>query len=108
MRTEESDLDPQTAYAECKLLVERDVAALAAPGFAPVFLRNATAFGPSPRMRFDLVVNTLTVRAVVDGRIAIFGGDQWRPNVHCRDAARAFLMALEADGRGPLRLAEDE
>ena len=47
-------------------------------------------------MRFDLVVNTLTVRAVTEGRIHIFGGGQWRPNVHCRDAARAFVLALEA------------
>jgi nucleoside-diphosphate-sugar epimerase len=62
----------------------------------PVVLRLATVFGLSPRMRFDLVVNTLTARAVVDHKIAIFGGDQWRPNVHCRDAARAFLCALEA------------
>jgi len=64
----------------------------------PVVLRLATVFGLSPRMRFDLVVNTLTARAVVDHSIAIFGGRQWRPNVHCRDAARAFLMALEAQG----------
>src|SRR2546430_9794088 len=52
-------------------------------------------------MRFDLVVNTLTVRAVVDKKISIFGGDQWRPNVHCRDAARAFIRALEAPA-GPV------
>src|SRR2546430_1523962 len=62
----------------------------------PVALRLATVFGLSPRMRFDLVVNTLTAHAVVDGRIAIFGGNQWRPNVHCRDAARAFAIALQA------------
>ena len=49
-------------------------------------------------MRFDLVVNTLTARAVVDGKISIFGGSQWRPNVHCVDVARAFIAALEADG----------
>jgi nucleoside-diphosphate-sugar epimerase len=61
-----------------------------------VILRLSTVFGLSPRMRFDLVVNTLTVRAVVDHRIAVFGGDSWRPNVHCRDAARAFMLAYEA------------
>jgi nucleoside-diphosphate-sugar epimerase len=62
----------------------------------PVVLRLSTVFGLSPRMRFDLVVNTLTARAVADGKISIFGGNQWRPNVHCRDAARAFIAALEA------------
>jgi nucleoside-diphosphate-sugar epimerase len=62
----------------------------------PVVLRLSTVFGLSPRMRFDLVVNTLTVRAVADGGITIIGGNQWRPNVHCRDAARAFIAALEA------------
>jgi nucleoside-diphosphate-sugar epimerase len=62
----------------------------------PVVLRLATVFGLSPRMRFDLVVNTLTARAVVDKTISVFGGQQWRPNVHCRDAARAFMLALEA------------
>lgn len=61
-------------------------------------LRLATVFGLSDRMRFDLVVNTLTARGVVDKEITIFGGDQWRPNVHCRDAARAFIMAYEAPG----------
>src|SRR5205807_6006177 len=64
----------------------------------PVVLRLSTVFGLSPRMRFDLVVNTLTVRAVADGTISIIGGNQWRPNVHCRDAARAFIAALEAPG----------
>jgi nucleoside-diphosphate-sugar epimerase len=62
----------------------------------PVVVRLATVFGLSPRMRFDLVVNTMTARAVTEGRLSIFGGTQWRPNVHCRDAARAFMMALEA------------
>jgi nucleoside-diphosphate-sugar epimerase len=62
----------------------------------PVVLRLATVFGASPRMRFDLVVNTLTARAVIDGKVTIFGGNQWRPHVHCHDAARAFVLALEA------------
>jgi nucleoside-diphosphate-sugar epimerase len=61
-----------------------------------VVVRLATVFGLSPRMRFDLVVNTLTARAMAERRISIFGGNQWRPNVHCRDAARAFVLALEA------------
>jgi nucleoside-diphosphate-sugar epimerase len=57
--TERSPVNPQTAYAKCKTLVERDVAALASPDFAPTFLRNATAYGASPRMRFDIVLNNL-------------------------------------------------
>src|SRR2546430_7702792 len=62
----------------------------------PSALGLARVLGLPPRRRFALVVNTLTAHAVVDGRIAIFGGNQWRPNVHCRDAARAFAIALQA------------
>ncbi|GLC27482.1 NAD-dependent epimerase/dehydratase family protein [Roseisolibacter agri] len=96
--TERSRLNPVSLYARTRVLSENIIFDRRGE-VEPVILRLSTVFGLSPRMRFDLVVNTLTVRAVVDGRIAIFGGDQWRPNVHCRDAARAFLMALEADGR---------
>src|SRR5439155_1285145 len=82
-------------YARTRVLSE-NILFDRARGVEPVVLRLSTVFGLSPRMRFDLVVNTLTVRAVVDGKIAIFGGSQWRPNVHCRDAARAFITVLEA------------
>ena len=58
-KTEESEVNPQTAYAKCKVLVERDLSALASDDFSPTFLRNATAYGPSPRMRFDIVLNNL-------------------------------------------------
>lgn len=93
--TELSPLNPVSLYARTRVLSE-NVLFDRACDVEPVVLRLATVFGLSPRMRFDLVVNTLTARAVVDGKIAIFGGDQWRPNVHCRDAARAFIAALEA------------
>src|SRR5438094_424483 len=93
--TEQSSLKPVSLYARTRVLSE-NILFDRAGEVQPVVLRLSTVFGLSPRMRFDLVVNTLTVRAVVDRKIAIFGGNQWRPNVHCRDAARAFIAALEA------------
>lgn len=92
--TERSRLNPVSLYARTRVLSENIIFDRRG-SVEPVVLRLATVFGLSPRMRFDLVVNTLTARAVVDQRISIFGGDQWRPSVHCRDAARAFLLALE-------------
>jgi len=97
VRTETSPLDPQTAYARCKVLVERDVARLASAEFAPVFLRNATAFGASPRQRFDLVLNNLAGSAFVHGEIRMTSdGSPWRPLVHVEDIAEAIVCALEA------------
>ncbi len=93
--TEQSRLNPVSLYARTRVLSENIIFDRAGE-VEPVVLRLSTVFGLSPRMRFDLVVNTLTVRGVVDHKISIFGGNQWRPNVHCRDAARAFLTALEA------------
>jgi nucleoside-diphosphate-sugar epimerase len=94
---ERSRLNPVSLYARTRVLSENIIFDRCGDT-EPVVLRLATVFGLSPRMRFDLVVNTLTARAVVERTISIFGGRQWRPNVHCRDAARAFLMALEAPG----------
>jgi nucleoside-diphosphate-sugar epimerase len=97
MRTEESPPMPQTAYAECKVLVERDVGALADGGFTPVFLRNATAFGPSPRMRFDIVLNNLAGIAWTSREIRMTSdGTPWRPLVHVEDICRAIACAVEA------------
>jgi nucleoside-diphosphate-sugar epimerase len=97
VRTETSAPEPQTAYAECKVLVERDVAALAAPGFTPTFLRNATAFGPSPRMRFDIVLNNLAGMAWTTHEIAMTSdGTPWRPLVHVLDICEAMACVLEA------------
>jgi len=93
--TEQSRLNPVSLYARTRVLSESLLFDRAGE-VEPVVLRLSTVFGLSPRMRFDLVVNTLTVRAVADGGITIIGGNQWRPNVHCRDAARAFIAALEA------------
>jgi nucleoside-diphosphate-sugar epimerase len=94
---ETSPTNPQTAYAECKLLVERDVSAMAGDGFAPVFLRNATAFGPSPRMRFDIVINDLCALAWTTRRIAMISdGSPWRPVVHVDDICHAVYCSLTA------------
>ena len=95
--TEASPVNPQTAYAICKTLVERDVQLLAGDNFSPVFFRNATAFGASPRQRFDLVVNNLCGLAWTTGVIKMSSdGTPWRPLVHGLDIAKAILCALDA------------
>jgi nucleoside-diphosphate-sugar epimerase len=97
VKTEESAPNPQTAYAECKVLVERDVGALADARFSPTFLRNATAYGASPSMRFDLVLNNLAGLAWTTGVIAMTSdGTPWRPLIHVQDICRAIICALEA------------
>jgi nucleoside-diphosphate-sugar epimerase len=89
--------NPQTAYAECKVLVERDVGAMAGKDFSPVFLRNATAYGPSPRMRFDIVLNDLCALAWTTRRIAMVSdGSPWRPLVHVLDICEAIYRGLVA------------
>lgn len=94
---EESMTNPQTTYARCKVNVERDVAALTDTGFSPVFLRNATAYGASPRIRFDVVLNNLMGVAWTTKKIVMTSdGSPWRPLVHVRDICGAILCALEA------------
>jgi nucleoside-diphosphate-sugar epimerase len=94
---ETAEFNPVTPYGRSKVLVEQDVAQLASPEFSPVFLRNATAYGVSPRLRFDLVLNNLTAWALTTGRVFIKSdGTPWRPIVHIEDISRAFLAALEA------------
>lgn len=95
--TEESPVDPQTAYGVCKTLVERDVQALANAQFAPTFLRNATAYGASPRMRFDIVLNNLCGLAWTAKEIRMTSdGTPWRPIVHGLDICQAILGVLDA------------
>lgn len=96
-KTEESALNPQTAYAECKTKVEQDVSDFADDEFSPTFLRNATAYGASPRMRFDIVLNNLAGLAWTTGVIEMISdGMPWRPLVHIKDICKAFRCVLEA------------
>ncbi len=94
---EASPVNPQTTYAECKVLVERDLKPLGTDQFSVVFLRNATAYGPSPRMRFDIVLNDLSALAWIHKKIAMTSdGSPWRPIVHIEDICEAMRCALEA------------
>jgi nucleoside-diphosphate-sugar epimerase len=94
---EDSPVNPQTAYAVCKTLVERDVGALADDSFSPTFLRYATAYGASPRMRFDVVLNNLCGVAWTTGEIRVESdGTPWRPLVHALDMGKAVACVLDA------------
>jgi len=94
---EESPVNPQTAYAQCKVLVENDLRTMADESFSPCYMRNATAYGASPRMRFDIVLNNLSGLAWVNKEIAMTSdGTPWRPLVHALDIAKSIKCALEA------------
>ncbi len=95
--TEKDKANPQTAYGKSKILAEEDISKLANEKFSPTFMRNATAFGFSPRMRFDIVVNSLTGYAKVENEIKILGdGTPWRPLVHVKDISAAMIHVLSS------------
>jgi len=103
--SENSPLDPKTAYARSKVEAEQAISALASDRFSPTFLRNGTVYGLSPRMRFDTVFNDLMGSAVANRKVIVYSdGSPWRPVVHVQDLVRAFRAALEA----PLELVSDQ
>lgn len=94
--TEESELNPVSLYARTKIESEKALIESSDENFSPTIFRMATLFGYSPRMRFDLVVNILSAKGYFDKEIPIFGGEQYRPIVHVKDAAESFIKCLEA------------
>jgi nucleoside-diphosphate-sugar epimerase len=103
--TEEAELFPVTPYGETKVLGERGLSLLADDSFSPTYLRNATAYGFSPRLRLDIVVNNLTAVAMTTGEVRLASdGSPWRPLVHVEDICRTFLAVLEA----PRNMVHDE
>jgi len=93
---EKTPVNPLSFYAETKIKAEQELLALSGKNFPVTILRLATAYGWSPRMRFDLVINALTKQAQKTGRIIIFGGNQWRPFIHVKDIARGIYLVLTA------------
>jgi nucleoside-diphosphate-sugar epimerase len=103
--TEDAELFPVTPYGEAKAAAERELSSLANDRFSPTYLRNATAYGVSPRLRLDIVVNNLTAVAMTAGEVRLQSdGSPWRPLVHVEDICRAALAVLEA----PRELVHDE
>lgn len=95
--SESSRLNPVTPYAESKVMVERDLALMADEHFSPTFMRNATAYGASPRLRLDIVLNDLVANALLTGRVQIQSdGTPWRPIIHIEDIIGAAIAAMEA------------
>ena len=102
---EDAELYPVTPYGEVKVAAERELSLLASDSFSPTYLRNATAYGASPRLRLDIVVNNLTAAAMTTGQVRLESdGSPWRPLVHVQDICQAFLAVLEA----PRELVHDQ
>lgn len=93
-------MTPQSIYAQTKIQSEHYLLSVRDESFSPCILRLATLYGLSPRMRFDLAVNIMTVKAELEKAVTVYGGEQWRPFLHVRDAARAILHVLETTSPG--------
>jgi nucleoside-diphosphate-sugar epimerase len=93
---EDAPLNPVSLYARTKIESEKIILGMGDEYFSPTILRMGTLYGYSPRMRFDLVVNTMSMKSFVDGKIQVFGGRQWRPLLGVEDAAEAFIRCVEA------------
>jgi len=93
---EAAPLNPVSLYAKTKISSEESIMSLADNSFKPVIMRMSTLYGYSARMRFDLVVNTMTMNAFTDGKITVFGGNQWRPLLSLEDAADAYIKVLNS------------
>jgi nucleoside-diphosphate-sugar epimerase len=99
LQTEDSPVNPKAAYSLSKYKAEQELIKLADKQFCPVIMRQGTVYGFSPRMRYDLVVNTMLKSALLNNKLIVFcGGEQWRPLVDVRDVARAHIAAIEAPG----------
>ncbi len=94
---ENAPLNPVSLYAKTKISSEKSIMQLVDNTFAPTIMRMSTLYGYSHRMRFDLVVNTMTMTAFSDKHIKVFGGNQWRPLLHVKDAADSYIKVLESD-----------
>lgn len=94
---ENAPLNPVSLYAKTKISSEQSILQLVDSNFAPSIMRMSTLYGYSPRMRFDLAVNTMTMTAFTENKINVFGGEQWRPLLHVKDAAESYVKILEAD-----------
>jgi nucleoside-diphosphate-sugar epimerase len=97
MLDEKAILNPVSLYARTKIESEKIILGMGDEYFSPTILRMGTLYGYSPRMRFDLVVNTMSMKSFVDGKIQVFGGRQWRPLLGVEDAAEVYVRCLEAN-----------
>lgn len=96
LATEDSPLNPLSHYAQTKVEVEKAILGLATSSFQPVILRFATAFGCSPRMRFDLLINEFAMEAFLNRKLIVFGEQFWRPYIHIHDISRAICQCIDA------------
>lgn len=94
---ESAPLNPVSLYAKTKISSEQSILGMMDSHFAPTIMRMSTLYGYSPRMRFDLVVNTMTMTSYLEKQIKVFGGEQWRPLMHVTDASNAYIKVLDSD-----------